>query len=76
MSTAAARTIADFQGYLDELSRPISPQRLEYIRAEAVACYDLMNYSAQVVDLDSPQMRQLDAVVARTSAQIRLVVLA
>lgn len=62
----AARTARDFTAYLIELRSPrTAPERIKYIEDEAIACYDLLNYSAEVCDLNSPKIRRVDGLVLR-----------
>ena len=56
------KAIEDFRGYLVELPT-CTPTRHAEIYREAVACYDLMNYSYEVANTKHPTWRELDAVV-------------
>ncbi len=62
--------IKDFKGYLSELPKA-TVSRSEEIRTQAVACYDLMNYSYEVADTGHSAWKELDRLVGQVMVACR-----
>lgn len=57
--------IANFEAMLAELPTATRERRME-IREQAIACNDLMNYSAEVADMNHEVWGRLEKVLTQT----------
>ncbi len=55
--------LVQFSDMLTEIMSEVSLSRAQEIRAAAITCWDLMNYSWEVVDVQDPDWIQLTHIL-------------